>query len=79
MLAITPLAPADRAHWERLFRGYIEFYERDEPQAMYDAAWARFMAGDRLHGVGARMAAEAPFRSAQERRVASPRQGEERQ
>jgi len=77
MLTITPLAPADRAEWERLFRGYIGFYERDEPQAMYDAAWAAFMAGDRLHALGARLAAEAPFRSAQERRVASPRQGEE--
>ena len=54
MLTITPLAPADRAEWERLFRGYIGFYERDEPQAMYDAAWAAFMAGDRLHALGAR-------------------------
>jgi GNAT superfamily N-acetyltransferase len=54
MLTITPLAPADRADWERLFRGYIAFYERDEPQAMYDRAWAAFMAGDRLHALGAR-------------------------
>ncbi len=63
MLAVTPLAPADRADWERLFRGYIAFYERDEPQAMYDRAWAAFMAGDRLHALGAR--SEAPCRSAQ--------------
>jgi GNAT superfamily N-acetyltransferase len=55
MLTIAPLAPADRAEWERLFRGYIAFYERDEPQAMYDGAWAAFMAGDRLHGLGARV------------------------
>jgi GNAT superfamily N-acetyltransferase len=61
MLTIAPLAPADRADWERLFRGYIAFYERDEPQAMYDAAWAAFMAGDRLHALGARLRAEGPF------------------
>jgi len=55
MLTVTPLAPADRADWERLFRGYIAFYERDEPHAMYDRAWAAFMAGDRLHALGARL------------------------
>ena len=55
MLAIAPLAPADRLAWERLFRGYIAFYERDEPQSMYDTAWAAFMADDRLHALGARL------------------------
>ena len=55
MLAIGPLAPADRADWERLFRGYIAFYERGEPQAMYDTAWAAFMADERLHALGARL------------------------
>jgi hypothetical protein len=55
MLAVGRLAPADRADWERLFRGYIAFYERDEPQAMYDTAWAAFMADDRLHALGARL------------------------
>ena len=74
MLAIAPLAPADRADWERLFRGYIAFYERDEPQAMYDAAWAAFMAGDRLHALGAR--AEAPYRSAEEAESLPPEGGE---
>lgn len=55
MLAITPLTPADRADWEGLFRGYIAFYERDEPQAMYDRAWAEFMSGARMHALGARL------------------------
>jgi GNAT superfamily N-acetyltransferase len=63
MLTITPLAPADRAAWERLFRGYIAFYERDEPQGMYDRAWGEFMSGVRLHALGARLAPEAPYRS----------------
>jgi GNAT superfamily N-acetyltransferase len=55
MLTVTPLGPADRADWERLFRGYIAFYERDEPQAMYDRAWAAFMSGARMHALGARL------------------------
>ena len=78
MLTIAPLAPADRADWERLFRGYIAFYERDEPQAMYDRAWAAFMAGDRLHALGARLAAAAggPYRSAQGAESLPPEGGE---
>lgn len=58
MLTIAPLTPADRARWERLFRGYIAFYERDEPPAMYDRAWAEFMAGERVHALGARLDGE---------------------
>jgi GNAT superfamily N-acetyltransferase len=75
MLTITPLASADRADWERLFRGYIAFYERDEPQAMYDRAWAAFMAGDRLQALGARLAAEGPSTAS---RSPSPLPGEEK-
>jgi GNAT superfamily N-acetyltransferase len=63
MLTVTPLTPADRADWERLFRGYIAFYERDEPQAMYDRAWAEFMSGERLHALGARLTPDNPRRS----------------
>ena len=55
MVSVSRLTPADRADWERLFRGYIAFYERDEPQAMYDRAWTAFMADDRLHALGARV------------------------
>jgi GNAT superfamily N-acetyltransferase len=54
-ITVTPLAPDDRAAWERLFRGYIAFYERDEPQAMYERAWAEFMSGARLQALGARL------------------------
>ena len=76
MLTVTPLAPADRADWERLFRGYIGFYERDEAQAMYDRAWAAFMAGDRLRALGARLRAEGPF-TTPSARSPSPLPGEE--
>ena len=79
MLTVTPLTPADRAAWERLFRGYIAFYERDEPQAMYDRAWAAFMSGERLHALGARLATEAPYRSPQGGESLPPMGGESAQ
>jgi GNAT superfamily N-acetyltransferase len=77
MLSIAPLAPTDRADWERLFRGYIAFYERDEPPAMYERAWAAFMAGDRLHALGARLRAEGPS-TTPSARSPSPVPGEEK-
>ncbi len=55
MPLIGPLTSDDRAAWEALFRGYIAFYERDEPPAMYDSAWRRFMAGETIHVLGARV------------------------
>lgn len=54
MLTIETLLPADRDAWERLFRGYIEFYERTLPDAEYDRAWRRFQAGTEIHARGAR-------------------------
>ncbi|HEY7262253.1 MAG TPA: GNAT family N-acetyltransferase [Trebonia sp.] len=53
MITVGKLAAADRADWERLFRGYISFYEQDHPQSMYDRAWAEFQADTRMHAFGA--------------------------
>jgi GNAT superfamily N-acetyltransferase len=50
---IGPLAPADRAAWEALFRGYNAFYQVDHPQSMYDRAWTEFQADERMHALGA--------------------------
>lgn len=55
MISVGKLEPSDRAAWEELFRGYITFYERDEPQEMYDRAWEQFQADDRIHALGARL------------------------
>lgn len=52
---MTRLEPDDRPTWESLFRSYIDFYDRSEPQAMYDRAWNEFAHDDRLHALGARM------------------------
>ena len=55
MISIERLEPADRDDWEALFRGYIDFYQRAEPPAMYDRAWTEFQADTRLHALGARL------------------------
>lgn len=55
MLSIGKLAPADRAGWETLFRAYIAFYKRVEPQSMYDRAWEEFQSGKRMHALGAKI------------------------
>jgi GNAT superfamily N-acetyltransferase len=55
MITIGSLVPADRAAWETLFRGYIDFYERAEPPEMYERAWREFQADTRLHALGARL------------------------
>ena len=55
MIAIGKLEPSDRAAWETLFRAYIDFYQRTEPQEMYDRAWDEFQADTRLHALGARL------------------------
>jgi GNAT superfamily N-acetyltransferase len=54
MIKIGKLAPSDRAEWEALFRAYITFYKRTEPQSMYDRAWTEFQADKRMHALGAR-------------------------
>ena len=40
-IVIRPVAASERAAWEPLWRGYLEFYETVLPQATYDIAWAR--------------------------------------
>ena len=47
---IRPLEPADRAAWERLFRGYIAFYERSIADEEYERAWGRLLADREIHG-----------------------------
>jgi GNAT superfamily N-acetyltransferase len=55
VIGIGRLEPSDRAAWEALFRAYIDFYQRTEPQEMYDRAWHEFQADIRLHAFGARL------------------------
>ena len=58
MTEVVTLVETDRPRWERLFRAYMAFYERDEPQSMYDDTWAQLMRGDRIHALGVRQSGE---------------------
>lgn len=53
-MTVDRLTAADRPQWEALYRGYIDFYERLEPQTFYDQAWARLLADEEVHGLVAR-------------------------
>lgn len=55
MISIGRLVEADRADWERLFRGYNEFYGRTPPPSMYEGAWAQFQEDSRMHALGAKL------------------------
>ena len=55
MITTDRFGPGDRDAWERLFRAYIDFYGRSEPDAMYERAWREFQDGSRLHALAARV------------------------
>ncbi|MEV4114837.1 GNAT family N-acetyltransferase [Nonomuraea sp. NPDC049695] len=55
MIDIGKLLPSDRDAWEGLFRAYIDFYQRVEPDEMYDRAWQEFQASTRMHVLGAKL------------------------
>ena len=55
MISVGRLVEADRADWERLFRGYNEFYGRTPPPSMYEGAWAQFQEDSRMHALGAKL------------------------
>jgi GNAT superfamily N-acetyltransferase len=40
-VVIKPVSASERAGWEPLWKGYLDFYETVLPAATYDATWAR--------------------------------------
>ncbi len=54
-LSIGKLKPSDRAEWEELYRGYMNFYERTPPGELYDSAWKAFMQDRDVHALGVRL------------------------
>ena len=42
-LTIRPLAAPDRAAWQTLWAGYLEFYEADIPAEVTAQTWARML------------------------------------
>jgi ribosomal protein S18 acetylase RimI-like enzyme len=55
MIDILPLAPGDRTEWEALARGYKAFYRTELADERYAETWAALLAGERVHGLAARM------------------------
>lgn len=51
-LTIRPLEAGDRAAWEPLFRGYLEFYKSSLPDDVIDETWSRLMSDDPQFHVG---------------------------
>jgi GNAT superfamily N-acetyltransferase len=57
---VTPLVPADRGRWAKLWRGYLDFYETQLPAEIYDHTWQRLIAADgAIRGLGARLGSSA--------------------
>jgi len=54
-VAVSPLTEEDRAEWETLARDYKAFYRTDIPDEAYDHTWRRLLAGEEIHGLGARL------------------------
>jgi GNAT superfamily N-acetyltransferase len=54
-ILITRLDEIDRPEWERLFRGYLTFYERSLETEALDRAWGAFMRDEILHARVARL------------------------
>jgi GNAT superfamily N-acetyltransferase len=51
-IAVCPLARADRAQWEPLWRGYLAFYESSVPDEVTDLTFQRFFdAAEPMHAL----------------------------
>ncbi len=52
MTAVRPLTVADRAGWEALWNGYLEFYRVELPPEVTEATWRRLLdPGAEVHGL----------------------------
>ena len=53
-VVIKSVGASERAEWEPLWKGYLDFYETVLPRATYDATWARLQdAGEPMFVLGA--------------------------
>jgi GNAT superfamily N-acetyltransferase len=53
-LVVSKLGAADRGAWQRLFGGYLTFYETSLDAPGYDRAWEEFQRDEQMHALGAR-------------------------
>jgi ribosomal protein S18 acetylase RimI-like enzyme len=47
---VRPLQAGDRARWDELWAGYLQFYRQSLPQSTTDLTWRRLMEGRELWG-----------------------------
>lgn len=47
---VRPLQADDRARWDELWAGYLQFYQQTLPQSTTDLTWRRLMEGRELWG-----------------------------
>ena len=53
-IEIRPVPLGERAAWEPLWKGYLDFYKTSVPKAVYDTTWARLHdPAERMHLLGA--------------------------
>jgi GNAT superfamily N-acetyltransferase len=51
-IQVRGLEAKDRSHWERLWAGYLEFYEHDLPREVTEMSWRRLLdPADQPHGL----------------------------
>ncbi|MBU3748630.1 MAG: GNAT family N-acetyltransferase [Burkholderiaceae bacterium] len=53
VIQIVPLQAHHRAAWQPLAEGYKAFYRTPTTMPEYDLAWARILAAQQVHGLGA--------------------------
>ncbi|MEM0908025.1 MAG: GNAT family N-acetyltransferase [Pseudomonadota bacterium] len=46
-LIVRPVLEQDKAHWRRLWTGYLTFYNSSVPDAVYETTFARLLSDDR--------------------------------
>ena len=53
MINIRPLVESDRAEWNVLWKGYLDYYETELPPKMYEIAFNRMLSGNEheFHGL----------------------------
>ena len=45
-VVIRPLTADDKAEWRRLWTGYLEFYESEVSEEVYETTFSRLLAGN---------------------------------
>jgi GNAT superfamily N-acetyltransferase len=51
-VSVRGLQKGDRADWEPLFRGYLEFYKASLPDDVIEETWSRLLSDDPQYHVG---------------------------